>query len=67
MILRRIEKGITKNPFRPAAWWRRSLALGTPVAMVIVLIGITVWLATQPGKPHDCRIGCATDFSASRK
>jgi hypothetical protein len=37
------------------------------VVTVIVLIGFTVWMAAERRQSHDCKINCATDFSASRK
>jgi len=37
------------------------------VVTVIVLIGLTIWMAAERRQSHGCKINCATDFSASRK
>jgi hypothetical protein len=37
------------------------------VVTVIVLISLALWMAAERREPHDCKINCATDISASRK
>jgi hypothetical protein len=37
------------------------------VVTVIVLIGFTMWLASERSQQHGCQTDCPTDISASRR
>jgi hypothetical protein len=53
--------------FQRGAGFVNDSILAKLVVTVIVLISFTIWMAANRRQSHDCKINCATDFSASRK